>query len=445
MSDTTPPPPHPPHPPESPLHADLRFLRQLDQAATELLVDGGARPRWAVEVDAAPAVRAVRRMNQAMVEVARLSTPEESADVADHCSRIQAQLALPRGRAEIFCDLGILCRRMPLLSDHLDGGMLGYDHLRVLTRATDGVDHSDAGLVSAVEEALVAALTPRRHGQAVPGPRSLFRRLATAVGEVDKLARPIDPDAPATDPSLRDQRRVSVDTYDPAATTIAATLHPAEADEFLTILDAVCQDRDCSRADGLMHLARGSATVSVTLNLYREIDSPSVTTAAGHWLDDFATARFMQQVTHLRVPGHDRVENYVPTEQIRAFVRGRDGSCRFPGCDVPADDCDIDHVRRYDHAAPAAGGPTDTRNLQCLCRRHHLLKTMGRWDPTIAADATVMWTSIDDGHSHLTEPVGPLARFARTTFADRASRRFAVVRRHNTARLPDTGDPEVPF
>ncbi len=29
---------------------------------------------------------------------------------------------------------------------------------------------------------------------------------------------------------------------------------------------------------------------------------------------------------------------------------------------------------------PKQGGPTDTENLHCLCRRHHNLKTHGGWD-----------------------------------------------------------------
>lgn len=384
-------------------------------------------------------------MNQSMVDVSILSTPDENADTITHYSRLQARLAVTRGRAETYSDIGLLCRRMPSLAEHLFGGMLSYDHLRILARATDGVDAADPEAVSAVEQALIAALTPRRDGQTMPGPRGLYTRLARAVAEVDRLARPLDPSAGTTAP--RRERQVSVDTYDPEVTTLTATLPSAEAAEFLTILDAVCRDRGCSRADGLMHLARSTADVSVTLNVYREINSETATTGSGHWLDRVATDQFMQRVSHLRVPGHAHVESYAPTEQMRVFVRGRDGSCRFPGCDVTAENCDIDHVQRYDHGAPASGGPTATRNLQCLCRGHHLLKTMGRFDATIAADATVMWTSIDDGHMHLTEPSGPLARFARTTFAEQASRRYAAVRDHNTEQLPPEtpGEHDVPF
>ncbi|MGP9724003.1 HNH endonuclease signature motif containing protein [Corynebacterium sp. AOP40-9SA-29] len=417
-------------------------MRQLDILSNELMAPDGHRPHWAIEVDITPTVRAARRMNLAMLELARASTPEDGADVTDHYSRLQAQAAITRGRAETFCDVGLLCLRMPRLSVHLGGGMLGYDHLRVLARAADGITQDDPNLLAAVETALIKVLTPRRDEQAMPGPRALYNRIAKAIEDVDEFARPLDPNAtPAAD---RPPRRVSVDAYDHETTAITAVLPAAEAEEFLTILDAVCRDRDCSRADAVMHLARGTAEVKVTLNLYREITSETAATDSGHWLDAMATEQFMERVTHLRVAGHDQVEAYVPTAQIRAFVRGRDGTCRFPGCDVAAPRCDLDHVQRYDHDDPAAGGPTDTRNLQCLCRAHHLLKTLGWWDPTIASDGTVMWTSVDDGHSHITEPTGPLAGYARTTFAERASRRYAVVREHNSGGFHDDG-AEVPF
>lgn len=433
-----------PQPPQS-SPPDPTFLFLLDEAAAELTdseADGAPRPRWAVEYGTDRSTRAVRRINESMIELAELCVPDEDADVVDHYASLQSRLAVTRSRAETYTELGLLCRRMPALAEHLQGGMLSYDHLRVLSRAADGVDRADEAATAAVEQALIAALTPRRPGQAMPGPRTLYRRLAAAVSSVDALARPLDPDRPADPPPPR-EREVTVDTWDPESTVITTTLPAAEAAELLTVLDAVCRDRSCSRAEGLLHLARGTAKVNVTLNLYREISSDTAVTGSGHWLDRIATEEFTDRVTHLRVPGHTAVESYTPTDAMRATVRGRDGGCRFPGCDVPAERCGLDHVRRYDHDDPA-GGPTDTRNLQCLCRLHHLLKTLGWWEATIAPDGTVMWTSVNDGHTYVTEPTGPLATFARTTFAEQSVRRYAAVRDHNTGQLPED-DGDVPY
>ena len=76
-------------------------------------------------------------------------------------------------------------------------------------------------------------------------------------------------------------------------------------------------------------------------------------------------------------------------------------TCRFPGCDVPATNCDVDHTIPY----PA--GPTQASNLKCVCRRHHLLKTFwggaGGWRDEQSPDGTITWTA-PDGLTHVTRP-----------------------------------------
>ena len=79
---------------------------------------------------------------------------------------------------------------------------------------------------------------------------------------------------------------------------------------------------------------------------------------------------------------------YVPSQALADFVRCRDLTCRFPGCDRPAVHCDIDHT-----IAHADGGPTHASNLKSLCRLHHLLKTFWGWSDQQLPDATVIWTS----------------------------------------------------
>ncbi len=371
-------------------------------------------------------------MNRAMIEIAVQCVPHDTADVVAHHARLQARLSLTRCRAETYTDIGLLCARMPRLKAHLLRGMLSFDHLRLLARSADGIRPDDT---DTAEKALIAVLTPRRDKQVVPGPRAMVKKILKAVHRIDELARPVEPPT-GIDP--RDcgtpTRRVSVDTYDPCATVITATLPPAEAEEVVAVLDAVCRDMSCSRADGLLHMVRGTADVSVTLNIYREINSEVAATSGGHWLDAVATDAFMERVTHLRIPGHEATDAYTPTRRMVEFLEGVYTSCTFPGCEVPAAKCDIDHVRHYNHGDPDSGGPTDTGNLHPLCRSHHLLKTLGWVDATKASDGAVMWSSVDDGHTHVTEPTGPLAGFARTSFASRATRRYRTVREHNERR-----------
>ncbi|MGP9723593.1 HNH endonuclease signature motif containing protein [Corynebacterium sp. AOP40-9SA-29] len=475
MADTTAPPPPtspylgPPPPGRLPETVDYAPIRRVVLNVKDFPTRGFRSKLWAIETDDDPASVAVRAINRGMIELAVLCTPLPGSDVTAHHSRVQARLAVTRTRAETYTDIGLLCQRMPQLREVLERGFLSFDHLRLLARSADGIRHEDT---AAAQDALIEVFSPRRQGQLVPGPRAMVKKILKALHQVDALARPIDPtdpeepkqgsmgmidqalNQPAVDApagvDARDcgtaTRRVSVDTYDPCATVITATLPPEEAEEFMVVLDAVCRKMDCSRAAGLMHLARGTADVTVTLNVFREISSPIAATAGGHWLDAMATAKFMDRVTHLRIPGHEATESYVPTRRMVDFVTGVHSCCTYPGCEVPADRCDIDHVHRFDHdSADSADsaeqtGPTDTRNLHPLCRTHHLLKTMGWVDVTKGRDGALLWSSVDDGHVHVVEPSGPLAAFARTSFAERASRRFTTVREHNERRIAELAE-----
>jgi hypothetical protein len=59
-------------------------------------------------------------------------------------------------------------------------------------------------------------------------------------------------------------------------------------------------------------------------------------------------------------------------------VKARDGTCRAPGCEIPAGRADLDHCQEWEPGG--AGGPTAETNLAALHRGHHNLKTAGFWD-----------------------------------------------------------------
>ena len=86
-------------------------------------------------------------------------------------------------------------------------------------------------------------------------------------------------------------------------------------------------------------------------------------------------------------PGYD-----IP-DRLREQVVLRDKTCVFPRCTRSARRCDIDHVIPYDPTDPAAGGQTASDNLAPLCRRHHRLKTHGRWRYRMTSLGVFEWTS----------------------------------------------------
>jgi hypothetical protein len=90
--------------------------------------------------------------------------------------------------------------------------------------------------------------------------------------------------------------------------------------------------------------------------------------------------------------------SYTPSQALADFVRCRDLTCRFPGCDRPARHCDLDHTIAY-----ADGGPTHASNLTCLCRQHHLIKTFWGWSDQQLPDGTLIWKS-PCGQTYITTP-----------------------------------------
>lgn len=85
------------------------------------------------------------------------------------------------------------------------------------------------------------------------------------------------------------------------------------------------------------------------------------------------------------------VDQHDPPPWMRDQVKERDRHCVFPGCEVPADNCDVDHIIPYQENGPP--GQTNPDGLACLCRTHHLLKTHYGWRYGRLSDHTYLWIS----------------------------------------------------
>jgi hypothetical protein len=140
----------------------------------------------------------------------------------------------------------------------------------------------------------------------------------------------------------------------------------------------------------------------------------------------------------IRHPGDAPPEpRYIPSAILATFIRCRDMTCRFPGCDEPAFDCDIDHTIAYPH------GPTQASNLKCLCRKHHLLKTFWGWRDEQLPDGSVLWTC-PQGQTYTTypgsrtlfptlcRPTAPIAVHSAAPAGDTAARGLAMPQRKTT-------------
>lgn len=92
---------------------------------------------------------------------------------------------------------------------------------------------------------------------------------------------------------------------------------------------------------------------------------------------------------------------YRPPPSLAEYVIARSQTCEFPGCQVPAHRCDLDHRIPYE---PEAGvGPTSDDNIGPKCRGHHQVKQMPGWSVTREPDGTVRWRT-PTGHEYTTAP-----------------------------------------
>jgi Domain of unknown function (DUF222) len=195
----------------------------------------------------------------------------------------------------------------------------------------------------------------------------------------------------AADPRTKKQRRAD------ALGALAAGL---------TALRCQCGSADCLAAqrragtDVVLHVLAEQATINGDSEMPGYL--PGFGPIASTSLRDMAATA---KIKPLALPSTSPEPGYRPSTTLAEFVRCRDLTCRFPGCDQPAEVCDIDHTVTF----PL--GPTHPSNLKLLCRYHHLLKTfysgVGGWADRQLPDGTVEWTA-PTGQTYTTKPAGAL-------------------------------------
>lgn len=291
---------------------------------------------------------------------------------------------------------------------------LDIDHWITIDRALDKAGAVNAHLFAAVDELLVELLTPTKPNQQMASRRTIRNRITR---EIDALDSSVRKDKKKESPrktyginDIPDFERNDTDTHEIRFDTDAATAVTIDAH-----IREHAQQTGLSLRDATIDLLLGNAQTSVTLNCYRANDvddAPlfvSTTTGAGEQtlFGAAADALANQAAKHHdmdAVASHE-VTGYATTPTMRAAVTGRDGHCRYPGCEEPATTCQMDHVIEYDE-----GGATTPANLIALCQHHHNIKTDRRARPIFEpASGTTVWL-FADGTWQSTEASGPLAK-----------------------------------
>ena len=182
-------------------------------------------------------------------------------------------------------------------------------------------------------------------------------------------------------------------------------------------VEETAREHKISLADATVKLLTGEITPAAKAVIYgyapKKADGSIDCTASVYiprfgWTTAPGTAMFHQMadangtVVDLDSEKLDRaVAGYEVPEDIKAKVRWRDGKCVWPGCHVPAENCQMEHRISY-----GEGGLTKVDNLYCLCQHHHNIKTDKRAyylpDPVTGE---VVWL-LPDGTYMKSEPEG---------------------------------------
>ncbi|MFC7404729.1 HNH endonuclease signature motif containing protein [Georgenia alba] len=422
----------------------LESLRGGDRLAEELF---GLEPAELSDAALLEAVAGFERLTSAAVAgrsrclselLARRGTSSRAADgVVDE---VRARLGQTGVAAQATVGLAIQLEAYPEVADALAAGEVDARKAAVLVDRQSGVSESD-------HRALTKELLPQASTRTTTWLRDRIRSHALAT----------DPEAGRLRREQEHSRRcVSVEALPDAMARVSAYLRGDDAQRVKASLDSLADaartdgdDRnvDQRRADVFVDVLTGAVAAGPAEPAARIKEEP----ASG----GLATERPGRSRTQLHVTvgagtllgldeepavlaGHGPIpaelarelaadatwrglftdaagqfaalgtRAYRPGVVLERTVKARHVRCTFPGCRQPARYTDLDHITAYDHARARderTAPQTTEANLHPLCRRHHNLKTSGRWAARREGGA-LRWRA-PTGHTYRYEPQPP--------------------------------------
>ena len=329
---------------------------------------------------------------------------------------IRAALTLTRRAAEFEMDLALRLReRVPAVWEALRAGAIDQRRARTIVHGTDHLPEPAA-------QAIAGEIIDRAPGMTT-GQLSLALR---------RLCLEFDPDD-ATERYRRalDDRHVTVEANpDGTADLWGRNLRPERVAAIRERINHIARSLRSSdeprtidqlRADVFLDLLEGShhtqrarhGVVDIQVDLPTLADlsdapgeipgwGPVIADVARQMVADDADAEWRVTVTDPDtgdVAWHG-VTRRRPTAGQARQIRARHRSCVFPGCRMPAADCDLDHTEAW-----SEGGPTSAANLGPLCRHCHCVKHSPGWSLRREGRRFV-WTS-RLGHTYVTDGKPP--------------------------------------
>jgi hypothetical protein len=361
-------------------------------------------------------LRAHQRMTshfqaQAISAVAAISDHMERELFADDpalaweasATEIRAALRLTRRAAEAELDLAIAVRcRLPRLWEALSGGSIDVRRAGVMVNGTSHLDEPTARLV--VDSVIGDA------------PRLTTGELGARVR---RLCVEVEPDTAREryQEAVEGRRVVTEATPEGTAHLLGLDLPPDRVAAIARRIDQIAKSLrragdprsiDQIRADVYLDLLAGRHTDARggTVDLRVDLDTLAGLTEAPGDLAGFGPviADIARQITEAQnngewrytvvdpttgLPLHDGTTRRRPTATQRRHVEARDQVCYFPGCRMPATDCDLDHRTPW-----AEQHRTSVHGLDAGCRHDHVtVRHRLGWKHQLLPNGDHLWTS----------------------------------------------------
>jgi hypothetical protein len=349
---------------------------------------------------------------------------------ADACDAVAAEVSAVQnisharavGQVQFAC---ALWHRLPTVAKVFVSGLIDFRMVSTIIHRTENVD---AAVRPELDDA-IARHCPK--WMKLSGPKLRDR--------VDLWVAKFDPAGVRVPPKVNDNRYVDIDAASAGMASISGYLHAADGAALGQRLDAlaatVCANdprtKEQRRADATGPLARGEAQLTCQCasdDCPAKAERAAANAAVNHVLAEQPTldgssdkpgylpgfgilpAEAVRELAAtaklqpVQIPTDATPDpGYRPAAKTVDFIRWRDLTCRWPGCDRPVDNCDVDHT------VPYPAGLTHASDLKHYCRIHHLIKTFyggpGGWTDQQMPDGTIVLTA-PTGHTYVTEAHG---------------------------------------
>ena len=410
---------------------------------------GGVLPKWLEEMEPTPALAAflssledecltgfdrirVLKTHQRLASFFQAQVLEDMAAVSQLMNQLEAdpEIAHDSAAAEVGAALHLTRRaadsdlalavdlkeRLPRVWEALAAGRIDLRRARVIVSGTAHLSVEAAREVAGRILEAAARLTTGQLGallrrvcvQADPDDATVrFReavegRRVIVEPSVDGTAHLFGLDLPP-DRVAAAMQRISDLAQGLKTRDETRTLDQIRADVFLDLLDGQDHARD---------RRRGTVDIQVDLTTLAGLaEDPGELAGYGPVIADIARqvaenqpgAEWRWTLTHpdTGLVVDNGTTRRRPSNRQRRHVEARNRTCVFPGCRMPAFNCDLDHRQQWAH-----GGPTKVENLAPLCRHHHNLRHHAHWIHRALPNGDFVWTS-RLGHTYTTSGLPP--------------------------------------